>query len=79
MCLYFLIFNKICKYSRKHKMPKSTQEKNREFKLTSKVSIIENKLGVKYLFFPRNPAPDGFIGELYQTLKKHIVLILNRL
>lgn len=60
-------------------MPKSTQEKNREFKLTSKVSIIENKLGVKYLFFPRNPGPDGFIGELYQTLKKHIVLILNRL
>lgn len=46
--------------------------------LTGLVSIKDTKKGLKYLF-PRNPGPSGSTAKFYQTLKKLLILILNRL
>ena len=65
------------KFLEKHNLPRLNQEEietiNRPITRTEIETVIKN------LPTNKSPGPDGFTGELYQTFRKDLTLILLKL
>ena len=62
------------KYLEKHNLPKLNQEEIENMNRT--ITNTEIETVIKNLPTNKNPGPDGFVGEFYQTFREELTPIL---